>query len=358
MRSEEFIRWLKDQELFNLVQKNFEVFKKVFTDCLKVDREEVLMIGDLGYPGKRVPALMLGCYVLAAKRLGIKYHLKIQNPINPGSHAEDHIIQALDQLTEENVIVLVTSHKLGKMKKLGSSYRKFIKQRRHKFVSTSSLFEMSTYDFRYLVDSVDVDFAKMQEKGRRIKKILDYAEKVEISTDKGTNLSFDIKNMRAISNDGDYSAYKSGGNIPAGEVYIAPKGKGVEGTVIIDGSLKVREGTFLIKNPIKLKIENGSITKIEGGKEADMLEQTLRNAEQRAKHPWGIRRIGELGIGINSNAKICGPTIINEKTIHTAHIAIGSNVWFGGSIYAIIHLDQVFKDPKIWVDGKKLDVLL
>ena len=87
-----------------------------------------------------------------------------------------------------------------------------------------------------------------------------------------------------------------------------------------------------------------------------MLEQTLLNAEKRAKHPWGIRRIGELGIGINEKARICGPTIINEKTLGTAHIALGSNAWFGGNIYAIVHLDQVFKDPKIWVDGQRIRV--
>jgi hypothetical protein len=37
-------------------------------------------------------------------------------------------------------------------------------------------------------------------------------------------------------------------------------------------------------------------------------------------------------------------------------VGIGSNYWFGGNIYAIIHLDQVFKKPKIKFDGKVIEL--
>jgi len=54
--------------------------------------------------------------------------------------------------------------------------------------------------------------------------------------------------------------------------------------------------------------------------------------------------------------QISTPTIIDEKAHNTAHIAIGSNYWFGGSIYAAIHLDQIFRNPKIYVDGRELRI--
>ena len=59
---------------------------------------------------------------------------------------------------------------------------------------------------------------------------------------------------------------------------------------------------------------------------------------------------------MNPKAKIIGAMIIDDKTLGTAHIGIGSNYWFGGNIYAIIHLDQVFRNPKIYLDGKVLKV--
>jgi len=116
------------------------------------------------------------------------------------------------------------------------------------------------------------------------------------------------------------------------------------------------ERTSVVRSPIRIRIKDGSITSIEGGDEAKALENSLQWAEQHAKYPWGIRRIGEFGIGINPGARITDTTIISEKALNSAHIAIGSNYWFGGTVYAIIHLDQVFRNPKIWVDGKELKV--
>ena len=78
-------------------------------------------------------------------------------------------------------------------------------------------------------------------------------------------------------------------------------------------------------------------------------------AYNTSKNPDGVKMIGELGIGINPDASLIGPTIINEKLLGTAHVAIGSNYWFGGNIYAKIHLDQVFRKPKIEADGKAIN---
>ncbi|MCK5062675.1 MAG: aminopeptidase, partial [Candidatus Aenigmarchaeota archaeon] len=147
-----------------------------------------------------------------------------------------------------------------------------------------------------------------------------------------------------------------GGNVPVGEVYTPCRGKFVEGKVVIDLSSRIMEGTQIVKDPITLNIEKGTVTSIDGGAEAKNLEKTLKWAHENSEFPWGVRRIGELGIGMNPKAQIIGSMNIDEKVIGTAHVAIGSNYWFGGTIYAIIHLDQVFSNPKIEVDGQLLDI--
>ena len=63
-----------------------------------------------------------------------------------------------------------------------------------------------------------------------------------------------------------------------------------------------------------------------------------------------------MGIGLNNKAKIIGATIVDDKVLGTAHVGIGSNYWFGGTIYAIIHLDQVFKAPKIYFDNRLVEI--
>lgn len=66
-------------------------------------------------------------------------------------------------------------------------------------------------------------------------------------------------------------------------------------------------------------------------------------------------KIGEIGIGINPNIGIVGSMVLDEKAKDTARVAIDSNYWFGGDIFTFLHLDQVMRNQKIYVDGKKLE---
>jgi len=196
----------------------------------------------------------------------------------------------------------------------------------------------------------------MKAKHEMVKNILDDAKEIRVKTKLGTDFRYNVEGMKAIAADGTYHEAGKGGNLPAGEVYIPCKGNKVNGKVVIDGSSRNHKHTTLIKKPITLNISDGSIVDIEGKEEAKKLDNTLKWAAGRAKHPKSVYRVGELGIGLNPKAKIIGSTLIDEKTLGTAHIGIGSNYWFGGSIYAIIHLDQIFKNPEIIVDGKKLEI--
>ena len=100
----------------------------------------------------------------------------------------------------------------------------------------------------------------------------------------------------------------------------------------------------------------GEIIDIKGEDEAKILEQSFEKYINQAKYPWGIKRIGEIGIGISEGASLIPVTIVSEKVLGTAHVGIGSNAWFGGTIYAISHMDQVFKNPRIYLDNKKIDI--
>jgi hypothetical protein len=355
MDERSFITWLKDNHLFRAVHDNSLFFKKILSENLGVKKNSFLLIaGDLGEARARVPAMMMGCYLLAAKRLGYQYILVFQKPKKRGMSACRELISAMSHLPPKGYLTLSLSGKLGSMKSLGKSFRKYIRHNDHRFLSTTGLAELPTFMFSKLVRTMTVDYAAMERKGEKLKRMLDAAKMVRIITDAGTNLKISVDGCTAIANTGVYPNF--GGNIPGGEVYIPPKKNQVEGTLIIDGSAKIQNGTLLIKDPIRVRIKEGRIVSIEGKKEARALKETLAEAEKRAKYPWGIRRVGELGIGLNPNAGMIGPTIINEKTLGTAHIAFGSNAWFGGSIYAITHLDQVFLNPKIWVDGKRVIV--
>jgi hypothetical protein len=350
------IQWLKNNNLYELAEKTSLSLKKIFNPCFGITDEKLLIIGDKGFSDRRIAPVMSGAYYLAAKSLNIDSKYLLQDVKTRGNVADDEIIESLEELETSNVVFINMSDKLGGIKDLGKSFRKYCQKRRHRFISALSLGDLPTNMLNAVIEAVDVEYKPMQSKHEQIKKILDGGKEVSVTTDKGTELYYNIETMSAISADGNYKKPGEGGNLPAGEVYIPCKGKKVEGTVVIDGSSRNHKHTTLIKEPITLKIEEGTITEIRGEEEAKKLENTLKWAAGRSRHPKSVYRIGELGIGLNPRAKIIGSTLVDEKSLGTAHVGIGSNYWFGGSIYSIIHLDQIFKNPKITVDDQKLDI--
>ncbi|GAG32216.1 unnamed protein product [marine sediment metagenome] len=242
------------------------------------------------------------------------------------------------------------------MYKSGKTFRRFCKERRLRYTTTPSLGSLSTNQITTLVKTINVDYKSLQWIHKEIKNMLDLGDVIHITTRAGTDLRVPIKGCSAISSDGIYKTPGLGGNLPAGEVFIAPAKKKASGKVVVDASSRNRHTTMLVKKPFTIFVEEGEVVDIQGGKEAKMLRESLEWAKKHAKYDWGIKRIGELGIGLNPNARICGSMIIDEKVKKTAHVAIGSNYWFGGTVYAMIHLDQVFKNPRITVDGRFLEV--
>ncbi|MBN2567272.1 aminopeptidase [Candidatus Woesearchaeota archaeon] len=355
---EDIFNLLGQENLMHHVEGIVPTFRRILDECVgEIDRD-FLIVTDIGYETRRVPLLIAYGYFYAARELGLEPRLAAELPRQFGiGPANPAVVDSLDTLPGGSLIVVCLSGKLGKLEGLSKSFRGFVKRRKHRFISTPGLTHFRNSQFPHLLRSLDVDYRKMHACALRIKEQLDAGKEVHIWTDRGTDLIIDIRGMSAVLNSGNFTKDSGsiGGNIPAGEVYIPPNGRGAEGTVVIDGSIRTEKNTVLLGEPVAFKVRRGILCDIDRSENGQLLERTLQNAAKIAKYPHSIRRIGELGIGINPNASICGPTVINEKTLGTAHIANGSNAWFGGDIYSIVHLDHVFRDPKIEVDGTRLE---
>jgi len=354
METVESLAWLKKNNLYELSKECSFYLKKIFTPCLAIQDEKILIIGDKGMKNNNAAAIMSGAYYLAAQELNLDVKLVLQGLKSRGHMADNDAVESLSDLKEGNVIFLNMSDKLGNIGELGKSFRKWVKKRNHRFVSAMSLGDVTNSDISLITESINVDYKPMQLEHEKIRKMLDKADEVHITTDKGTDLYYNIEGIDGIAADGNYAEPGCGGNLPAGEVYAPPNGKKVEGKVVIDGSSRNHKKTTLVKEPIVLTVEEGTVTEINGGEEAKEIEKSLEWAESVSKYPGSIRRVCELGIGLNPKAKLVGAMIMDDKVKGTGHIGIGSNYWFGGSIYAITHFDQVFRNPMISLDDKQL----
>jgi hypothetical protein len=353
----EELQWFKQNNLVGAAKSYSAVFQKVLRSCLNAKDESLLIIADKGYENSMIAPIMGLSYYLAARELNLPVKLVLQEEQKiKGDDADQNVIDSFYNLRSGNLLALSLSARLGSIREISHSFRGFVKENRHRFVSTTSLGQIPTGRLPELIKSIDTDFSSIRKKGYEIKDALDNSSLVRVKTKAGTDFQMSIKSKSAVASVGDFREEGTGGNVPIGEVFVPPKWKHAEGTIVIDGSSAWRQGTQLIKKPISLKIEKDEIVDISGGEEAKVLEGSLIWAARRAKHPWGIRRIGELGIGINPDADIIGATIVDEKTLGTAHFGIGSNYWFGGTIYAIIHYDQIIRNPEIYVDGRLLRI--
>ncbi|MFP4567797.1 MAG: aminopeptidase [Candidatus Woesearchaeota archaeon] len=331
---------------------NLDIFKNILNNNLNATDEKILIIGDKGREENLISPIITNAYSLAAEDMGLNYETIYQNFKTRGESADTIVINKLMKLPKKSIIIVNISNRIGNLGPVGLSFRAFNNQREHRFISSSSLGSINNNKLGFFIDCLDIDYKHIAKKTKKLTKTLDDAKEINITTKLGTNLTFNVQGMPGKQATGIYTEPGTGGNLPGSEAYIAPAKGGVNGTVYIDGSIRLKNKTILLKNPVKLEIEKGSIKSINNTYEARQLLETLNWAKRKAKKPENIWKIGELGIGLNKKAKIIGSTIIDEKVYNTAHIAIGSNSWFGGDIKTFIHLDQVFKNPILKADGK------
>lgn len=222
-----------------------------------------------------------------------------------------------------------------------------------------------------------IDYKELQARCASLTEIFKGAVSVRVTAPGGTDLVVPVNGRALMADDGDFSKPGTGGNIPAGEVFISPvvggsqlkdadgkileqQSDGCEGTIVYDGSMTFSDGDSILETPITCKVEKGFVTDISGGAEARRLLKTIMEAELRpfvlekeGKLPQGqasvykknARNIGELGIGLNPAANITGNMLEDEKAFHTCHFAIGEN--YDNDAPSLIHLDGVVREPTI-----------
>ncbi|WP_449290941.1 aminopeptidase [Oscillibacter ruminantium] len=187
--------------------------------------------------------------------------------------------------------------------------------------------------------AMTADYSRVMELTEQVTELLTKANTARIEKD-GHVLSLDLRGRRGVSSHGVYREKGQAGNLPSGESYIAPIETGINGTMLIDGSMV---GVGLLEEPLEVEVKNGILQSIRG-KDAEKLSILLKNSNNGT--------LCELGIGTNYAARLIGIILEDEKAYHTVHIAFGTNVGFGGSNQADCHMDGIIKNPTLYLDDK------
>ncbi|HOP40025.1 MAG TPA: aminopeptidase [Geobacteraceae bacterium] len=192
------------------------------------------------------------------------------------------------------------------------------------------------FDPEMFFTSMRVDWHLLAKRTKSLAERINRAVEIRVETGNGTRMRFGKKGRTAAGDDGLLTAPGSFGNLPAGEVYLAPVEGTSEGVMILEYA-PMRK----LSAPLELIVREGRVTEIRGEEPfRAVLEETF------GRSPLN-RNIAELGIGTNDRASRPDNILEAEKILGTIHIALGDNSSFGGTVSTPFHEDYVFYGPTV-----------
>src|SRR5262245_9108337 len=132
-------------------------------------------------------------------------------------------------------------------------------------------------DQSILDTEMSADYREVRERSARLVQAIGDARRIRVTSAGGTDCTFDVTGRRWRGDDGVIDEPGSFGNLPAGEVFVAPLATGADGLCVIDRSIAV-DGVGLIEQPIHIRYERGRIVSIEGGREAEQVRRVIARA--------------------------------------------------------------------------------
>ena len=173
------------------------------------------------------------------------------------------------------------------------------------------------------------------------------AEHIVLTSPSGTHLEYSAKGRRGnhlycMVEPGQFST------LPTVEANVSPLEGTAEGVIVADASIPYI-GIGVLEEPVTLRVEQGKIVKIEGGRQAQMLKEDLA-----AKNDPNVYNIAEHGVGLNPKCHFCGFMLEDEGVFGSCHIGIGTSITLGGTVKASCHYDVIMRNGTIVADGKVL----
>ncbi|MFN8186377.1 MAG: hypothetical protein U0R69_04810 [Gaiellales bacterium] len=193
-----------------------------------------------------------------------------------------------------------------------------------------------------------VDFHLAGEKAVALGKRFDAAKEFRLTSRAGTDLSgsFDGRRGRPLwgiaDAPGGYAAP------PDIEVGASPVEGTASGVVVIDGSMLFL-GPDQLASPVELRFEDGLLVGASGADAWRLTDALGRSGDER------MTTLAEVSIGLNPCSRPGGSALELEGIVGSAHVALGNNVAYGGSVDARSHIDSVLLDATLELDGVPLD---
>ncbi len=217
---------------------------------------------------------------------------------------------------------------------------------------------------KLVIGGCNIDYGVLKEDCELVMRALNDARYVHATDPHGTDFRLDIEGRRLNPDDGMLSPEKVavgdlGGNLPAGEVFVAPNENYGGGTIYCPLTIDDLTRGILIKG-VRLKFENGTLLPDECTAEVnqDVLRDTLAKmveTDMEKYHAPNALKVAELGIGLNPVIdRAIGYILTDEKIGGSVHVAFGRSDMYGGNVQSNMHWDFVTA-PDVTLEVEYMD---
>ncbi len=188
------------------------------------------------------------------------------------------------------------------------------------------------------------DYEEVDRLTRRGVALLAAASTARVTTPEGTDLRMHLAGRPAFGLSGFARRPGEFSGLPDGEAAIAPVEGSTDG-VVVNPYLIEKIGP--VTEAFRLEAASGRIVRVEGGAQAQMLNEILGR-----KDPGGRNFAAELALGTNPACRLIPKSREVKKRLGQAHVALGDNLSLAGKVESAIHLDIILLRPTVTLDDR------
>ena len=131
------------------------------------------------------------------------------------------------------------------------------------------------------------------------------------------------------------------------EANISPVEGTTEGIVVFDGAIPNLD-IGVLEDPVRMEMEEGSVTSVEGGREAQRIANVWVDHDDPA-----VYNIAQLAVGMNPKCSEFNGWFSNDHGRYgNVHFGIGTSSNLGGTTRAPVHFDAMMAEPTMELDGE------
>lgn len=189
------------------------------------------------------------------------------------------------------------------------------------------------------------DYAECDRIARRLGAILSQTKRIRMTSPAGTDLRGEVAGRPVQYETGLFREPGQFAALPDSELNISP----IEGTTegVIVGDVRLMGYGIIRDEPVTIHISKGRVAEVAGGKAADYLRETLASFNDSSAY-----NLAEFAVGLNPSCRAYSTNLEDLGKLGFGHHGIGSSYAIGGSVLALCHIDVIYKDATLELDGK------